>query len=215
MWWLCWWVQCLQTLQESIRNRGITSRGSHTLSSSTVRHVACSLLYCCDWENPREGSIRKQILVSFSSKLSSVSDRCGVFCVFIDGQQNREDLVGLQKPPKRRYLPTPCCQSNGKQNPQSRTTNIKNIYCCKCLSHPRAWKLSTVNCHLELTDHLIPLCRRRMWRRIFFAFCHSRRNRWAEAHLMFNTSDVNVCSCDIWQLEQCRSDRHFLRCVRQ
>lgn len=90
----------MQRLQESIRNRGITRRGSHVQSSSTVRHVACSLLYCCDWENPREGSIRKQILVSFSSKTSSVSDRCGVFSVFTDGQQNRENLVGLQKSPK-------------------------------------------------------------------------------------------------------------------
>lgn len=30
----------------------------------TVRHVACSLLYCCEPENPTEGTIRKQILVS-------------------------------------------------------------------------------------------------------------------------------------------------------
>lgn len=29
-----------------------------------VRHVACSLLYCCEPENPTEGAIRKRILVS-------------------------------------------------------------------------------------------------------------------------------------------------------
>lgn len=51
-------------LEKSVTNRGIMSGGGQTQSSSTVRHVACSLLYCCEGETPTEGRIRKQILVS-------------------------------------------------------------------------------------------------------------------------------------------------------
>lgn len=32
---------------------------------------------------------------------------------------------------------------------------------------------------------------------------------------MFDTFNVTVCSCDMWQLEQCRSDRLSPWCVRQ
>lgn len=37
---------------------------STVLTMPTVRHVACSLMYCCESDNPTEGAIRKQILVS-------------------------------------------------------------------------------------------------------------------------------------------------------
>lgn len=40
------------------------SGGGQIQCSSTVRHVACSLLYCCEGETPTEGRIRKQILVN-------------------------------------------------------------------------------------------------------------------------------------------------------
>lgn len=36
---------------------------SNVLTILTVRHVACSLLYCSEPEQPTEGVIRKQILV--------------------------------------------------------------------------------------------------------------------------------------------------------
>lgn len=113
-----WKIVLMRTVQANscIRNRGITSRCGHIQSSFTVRHVACTLLYCCEWENPTEGSIRKQILVSFHAKPPIVLERCGVFSVFTDGQQNRENLVGLQKCPKRRCLSTSCCQSKQNKN---------------------------------------------------------------------------------------------------
>ncbi|XP_037531690.1 testis-expressed protein 11 [Nematolebias whitei] len=34
------------------------------IQNAKVRHVACSLLYCCEPENPTEGAIRKQILMA-------------------------------------------------------------------------------------------------------------------------------------------------------
>ncbi|XP_046874498.1 testis-expressed protein 11 [Hypomesus transpacificus] len=34
------------------------------LQKAKVRHVACCLLYCCDTENPKEGAVRKQILMA-------------------------------------------------------------------------------------------------------------------------------------------------------
>ncbi|XP_013888319.1 testis-expressed sequence 11 protein [Austrofundulus limnaeus] len=34
------------------------------IQQAKVRHVACSLLYCCEPENPTEGAIRKQILMA-------------------------------------------------------------------------------------------------------------------------------------------------------
>ncbi|XP_023184572.1 testis-expressed protein 11-like [Xiphophorus maculatus] len=48
-------------------NWSVTKNASGALSKvqkAKVRHVACSLLYCCEPENPTEGAIRKQILVS-------------------------------------------------------------------------------------------------------------------------------------------------------
>uniref|UniRef100_A0A3Q4I5G0 Protein ZIP4 homolog n=1 Tax=Neolamprologus brichardi TaxID=32507 RepID=A0A3Q4I5G0_NEOBR len=49
-------------------NWGVTKNLGVTISTiqkaQTVRHVACSLLYCCEPENPTEGTIRKQILMA-------------------------------------------------------------------------------------------------------------------------------------------------------
>ncbi|XP_051277031.1 testis-expressed protein 11 isoform X1 [Dicentrarchus labrax] len=48
-------------------NWAITKNVGTTLSENQkakVRHVACSLLYCCEPENPTEGAIRKQILMA-------------------------------------------------------------------------------------------------------------------------------------------------------
>lgn len=200
------------------------SGGGQILCSSTVRHVACSLLYCCEGETPTEGRIRKQILVSsivsmlytpwavfqkdeehfLSWQMASKAGRTWLDC---KNPQNADLFLNLAVKVKEREKPTTLKPQGGK-------TPLKSVV-LQILLIPRAWKLSTANWHLEPIDHLIPLCRRGMWRRIFFAFSHSRRNRWAEAHLMFNTFDVNVCSCDIWQLEQCRSDRLSPWCVRQ
>ncbi|MEQ2250484.1 hypothetical protein ILYODFUR_001355 [Ilyodon furcidens] len=38
--------------------------GLSKVQKAKVRHVACSLLYCCEPENPTEGAIRKQILMA-------------------------------------------------------------------------------------------------------------------------------------------------------
>lgn len=43
---------------------GRVTSHSNVFTILTVRHVACSLLYCFEPENPTEGVIRKQILVS-------------------------------------------------------------------------------------------------------------------------------------------------------
>ncbi|KAM3613457.1 uncharacterized protein V6R79_026464 [Siganus canaliculatus] len=48
-------------------NWAVTKNMGTTLSKTQkakVRHVACSLLYCCEPENPAEGLIRKQILMA-------------------------------------------------------------------------------------------------------------------------------------------------------
>ncbi|KAM7389917.1 hypothetical protein PAMP_023861 [Pampus punctatissimus] len=48
-------------------NWAVTKNVGITISKSQkakVRHVACSLLYCCEPENPTEGIIRKQILMA-------------------------------------------------------------------------------------------------------------------------------------------------------
>ncbi|XP_070693295.1 testis-expressed protein 11 [Pempheris klunzingeri] len=48
-------------------NWAVTKNVGNTLSKNQkakVRHVACTLLYCCEPENPTEGVIRKQILAS-------------------------------------------------------------------------------------------------------------------------------------------------------
>ncbi|CAI5652500.1 testis-expressed protein 11 isoform X1 [Oreochromis niloticus] len=48
-------------------NWGVTKNVGVTISTiqkAQVRHVACSLLYCCEPENPTEGTIRKQILMA-------------------------------------------------------------------------------------------------------------------------------------------------------
>ncbi|KAI9514661.1 hypothetical protein NQZ68_031548 [Dissostichus eleginoides] len=48
-------------------NWAVTKNVGTTISTNLkakVRHVACSLLYCCEPENPTEGVIRKQILMA-------------------------------------------------------------------------------------------------------------------------------------------------------
>ncbi|XP_034739537.1 testis-expressed protein 11 isoform X1 [Etheostoma cragini] len=48
-------------------NWAVTKNVGSTINKSQkakVRHVACSLLYCCEPENPTEGIIRKQILMA-------------------------------------------------------------------------------------------------------------------------------------------------------
>ncbi|KAK5616835.1 hypothetical protein CRENBAI_018314 [Crenichthys baileyi] len=48
-------------------NWSVTKNAGGALSKvqkAKVRHVACSLLYCCEPENPTEGAIRKQILMA-------------------------------------------------------------------------------------------------------------------------------------------------------
>ncbi|KAL3044688.1 hypothetical protein OYC64_013047 [Pagothenia borchgrevinki] len=48
-------------------NWAVTKNVGTTISKNLkakVRHVACSLLYCCEPENPTEGVIRKQILMA-------------------------------------------------------------------------------------------------------------------------------------------------------
>ncbi|XP_055368357.1 testis-expressed protein 11 isoform X2 [Betta splendens] len=48
------------------------------LQKAKVRHVACSLLYCCEPENPTEGIIRKQILAS--TTMASKTGRTWLDC---------------------------------------------------------------------------------------------------------------------------------------
>eukprot|EP00064_Thunnus_orientalis_P006140 superscaffoldBa00000626_g6156 len=60
-------------------NWAVTKNVGTTISKiqkAKVRHVACSLLYCCEPENPTEGIIRKQILSleTLYSQLTSRSD---------------------------------------------------------------------------------------------------------------------------------------------
>lgn len=86
------------------------SHHSNDFTILVVRHVACSLLYCYEPETPTEGVIRKQILVKkkiLQAPCVSVQHykrtRSVFQClIFTDGQQNREDLAGLQKSPDGR-----------------------------------------------------------------------------------------------------------------
>ncbi|KAM7417453.1 hypothetical protein PAMA_017210 [Pampus argenteus] len=58
-------------------NWAVTKNVGTTISKSQkakVRHVACSLLYCCEPENPTEGIIRKQIL-SLETLYSQLTSR--------------------------------------------------------------------------------------------------------------------------------------------
>lgn len=138
--WCYWWsyhliikLQNTQTLHlKCLHYIKITSRNSHSCVKSnsnvftilTVRHVACSLLYCSEPENPKEGVIRKQILVRTNvdnlyecSTLQEDKGCCQcLFFTFTDGQQNGENLAGLQKSPEGRYLLKTCCQGEVKKS---------------------------------------------------------------------------------------------------
>ncbi|XP_060904335.1 testis-expressed protein 11 [Labrus mixtus] len=59
--------QQLEECAIQLWNWAVTKNVGTTISKNQkakVRHVACSLLYCCDPENPTEGVIRKQILMA-------------------------------------------------------------------------------------------------------------------------------------------------------
>lgn len=93
----------------------------------TVRHAACSLLYCYDADNPTEGAIRIQILVSITPlRVLSILGQ-GTVCqclIFTDGQQNRENLAGLQKSTDGRPFPKACCQGEKRALKLRETFNL-------------------------------------------------------------------------------------------
>ena len=63
-------IMTLENTSEMLAHCKVVTILSHSLLPLlTVRHVACSLLFCCEPENPTEGAIRKQILVSSNTAL--------------------------------------------------------------------------------------------------------------------------------------------------
>lgn len=104
---------------------------SYFIIMCTVRHVACSLLYCCEPENPTEGIIRKQILVSYSVVLN-ISGGQGLFVSVYSLQmasKTGRTWLDCKNPQMADNFLRLAVKVKKKINTQTERVNINMIWC--------------------------------------------------------------------------------------
>lgn len=150
------------------------SRSSHSCVTSdsnlytnrTVRHVACSLLYCSEPENPREGVIRKQILVR-TANVDSVWVHCrkiraaSVVPSLQMASKTGRTWLDCKNPQRADIFFRLAVKVRNKKSQRVKLSKQKRVFLTS-YDITRAWKPSIANWHLEVTEQLTSLHPRRM-----------------------------------------------------
>lgn len=136
---------------------------------------------------------------------------------FTDGQEHRKNLAGLQRSEQGRHLPEPGCQGTQCELDTQRYQLVSPSFSHHTLALSLQ-SLETLYSRLISRGEDAPSItssKEDVEKELLRILPCQAESVSCRAHVTINTSDVNVCSCDIWQLQKCYSDRLSVWSVRQ